>query len=382
MTKAPRVALGAMLDRSVSPKLAGPLAAGFEATGVVDDFIAWDQLCGWWPNAMWVPENTPLANLGGDTDSFHDAFQLAAFAAAGTNGLGVTVSTDAIRRGPAELMQTMLSLASATEGNATLFIGAGEAKQARPYGHKRSEGLDRLEDLFRAFKLFWESDEPVDLDGNVWKLRQAWLGGTRTHRPKFVAIGGGPKLLDIAAQYADGWVTMAPAVFTSPEHYAEGVAEMREALERHDRDPDDFLFGIWPMNLIHEDPDRIEQAYRNPLIQFLAALFGRLNMADWEKEGIQSVFPHDWHYALKMFPTEFTKAQCDDICARTPPEMMQKSFLSGSAKEVASQFAAYVEAGANWISPFDFLPAIMPPEEAQAAIADSIEVCRLLKAMG
>src|SRR5258706_557972 len=120
------------LDRSVDPRLAGVFAKELEAAGCVDYIMAWDQLVSWYPRCLWTPENAPIASA--------------------SSGIGISVSTDSIRRGPAELTQTMLTLAGATEGRAMLLLGAGEQKQAKPYGHKRAEGLDRMEDFFELNK--------------------------------------------------------------------------------------------------------------------------------------------------------------------------------------------------------------------------------------
>src|SRR5262245_41730758 len=124
-TKPVETAVGFYADRTFSPRVAGDFAQTLEASGVVDMFQAWDQLISWWPNSMWTPENTAWTSLMQDCDSFADAFQLCAFAAAATTRLGVSTTTDAIRRGPAELLQTMLTLASATDGRAVFQFGAG-----------------------------------------------------------------------------------------------------------------------------------------------------------------------------------------------------------------------------------------------------------------
>jgi len=92
-------------DRTAPASLAVDFAKMMEASGAVDQFLAWDQLVSWWPKALWTPENTFLAEVSGDPDSFNDAFMLAAIAAATTTNLGIGVTTDAVRRGPAELMQ-------------------------------------------------------------------------------------------------------------------------------------------------------------------------------------------------------------------------------------------------------------------------------------
>jgi phthiodiolone/phenolphthiodiolone dimycocerosates ketoreductase len=374
-----RTAVPFQLDRTLNPKFAMQFAQLLEASGVVDDFMAWDQVQGWWPRSLYSVENTPIAALIEDPDSFHDAFLLTAFAAAATSNLGLVVTTDAIRRGPGELLMSMLTLAGATEGQAVLMLGAGEAKQVRPLGYRRAEGLTRMEDFFRARELFMHAEAPFDFDGHHWTMRNAWLGATRPHLPKVWSMGGGPQLIDLATRYADGFTTVVPMVFPRVEEWAEQVAAMKQQIERHGRDPEAFDFGVWVVGLLHEDHDRIDAALDNPLLRLLAAVFGRLNQGDWDREGLEPVFPRDWHYALKYIPAELSREECDDIVARTTREMAARSYVYGDPKSVAAQIAPFVEAGATHVALLDLMQLLLPPDEAFGATERSIEFCRLLK---
>jgi phthiodiolone/phenolphthiodiolone dimycocerosates ketoreductase len=272
-------------------------------------------------------------------DSLSDAFTMATIAGAAAQNLGIACTTDSVRRGPAELMQTMMTMANLTEGKAIFQIGAGELKQTKPFGWKRSEGLARMEDMLKIFRLLWESEEPFDFEGNFWNYKKAWLGSTRTHRPQVWAMGGGPKLYDLAVKYADGLQTIAPFVFPTPEGWAEHVKSMKQELERNGRDPEQFGFGMWFMVMAHEDRDLIEQALQNPLNKWMSAVFGRLNQRDWAKEGIKSVFPEDWHYSLKLLPYDWSREQVDGIVNQVTPEMVRKSFVIGTPEEVAAEVA-------------------------------------------
>ncbi|MGH3556324.1 MAG: LLM class flavin-dependent oxidoreductase [Mycobacterium sp.] len=323
--------------------------------------------------------NTPLANTIKDPDSFADAFLLAAYATAATQRLGLAVSTDAIRRGPAELMQTMLTLASATDGRVALTLGAGELKQAKPFGYKRSEGLRRLEDHLKISRRLLECDEPFDFDGHHWAYRQAWIGAGKLRRPEIWTMGGGPKLAELSAKYADGWSTAIPNAFFTPDAFGKEVKRIKDLLERNGRDPDDFTFGIWATVMLHNDPEVLEHAMSNPLVKYMAAAFGRLNQADWEVEGIEPVYPRDWHYALKLLPAQESPEKVDAIVAQTPVEMCRRGWFWGNPKEVASSIQAYVDAGATWVSVGDMMPLLLPVEHAPASIDRQIETCRILK---
>ena len=372
--------LGLNMDRTFSPKLAGALAQKLEASEVVDQLIAWDQLSYCWPAHMWGEEYSGLSKDVPDNSSYADAFLLAAIAGASTSRLGVGVTADAIRRGPAELMQTMLTLAKTTEGRgAALLLGAGEIKNIQPFGWKRTEGLSKLEDCFRIFREFLAHDEPFDFTGNHWTFDQAWLGNSRPYRPDMLALGGGPKLIEIAARDADGLVTAVPLAFSSPEQWAAEVASIKTALERNGRDPDDFYFGINAVTMVHEDPDVLDQALDNPLIRFITGIGGRLKQTDWKKEGQAAVLADDWHYALRMLPNKITPEMSAEIVAGPTREMVEKTYLIGSPKEVASTLQDYIDAGTNYIFFFDQLQWIRPLEEGEASWDALIDVCRRLK---
>lgn len=240
------------------------------------------------PPSLWTPGNTPLAAVVPEADSLDDPFILAAHALAAAPSLGLTLATDAIRHGPAQLVRAMYTLANITGGNMGLHVGAGEAKQIKPFGWKRTQGLRRLHDLLRIFGRFWESDEPIDFEGEFWTLRQAFLGNAKPHRPKLVTMGNGPKLLDYTTSYADGLCSGAPVVWATPEQCAERIAGLRRDLESKGRDPDDFEFGMYVVALIHDDPAVIDAALDNVLVRWMAAVFGRLNPGDWAASGLSS----------------------------------------------------------------------------------------------
>jgi phthiodiolone/phenolphthiodiolone dimycocerosates ketoreductase len=193
------------------------------------------------------------------------------------------------------------------------------------------------------------------------------------------ALGGGPKLLDLATSYADGFAAISPCVFDTPERFAEMVKPLREDIERKGRDPDAFGFGLWFMNAIHEDRDVLDRALDGAMMKWLAANFGRLDNSRWAELGIQSVFPDDWHYSVKLRPIDVTEEESRDVLARTPRAMVDASFSHGSPQEVAADVQGYIDAGCTYVSVCDVLPICLEPEDAQNAIGRSIEVCARIK---
>ena len=273
----------------------------------------------------------------------------------------------------------MLTLANATNGKATFQVGAGEIKQCKPYGHKRSEGLDRLEDFYRAFHAFWNNEEPFDLAGHHLHFERAWLGKSRRHKPRIWGLGGGPRVYDLATTYADGFSTVGVMVWSNPDHAAAEIKKMKQQLESKGRDPEAFVFSIWAPLLLSEDNDFIERAFDNPFVKWTTLIFGRIIQSEWLKEGIQPPVAPDWHYALKMLPMDIGPAEASEMMSHVTPEMSHKSWIYGDAKKAAAELQGFIDAGVTHVAAVDMLPALMEPEASAAALQRSIEVCRRIK---
>jgi phthiodiolone/phenolphthiodiolone dimycocerosates ketoreductase len=367
-------------DRHMGPQVFGQIVQAVRDSGKVDYFQVWDQLTSWYPQGLWKPENTDLATVMADCDSFPDMFQMAGYGSALAPELGIVLSTDVVRRGPADLTQSMLTLGDLTGGRTIIQLGAGEIKQCKPFGYKRSHGIKRMEDLFRIYELLLENDGPVSFEGNHTTLQDAWIGTARANRPQLWGLGGGPQLIDLCTSYADGFCTMCPFVWYSPERFAEQRDEMREQLEQKGRDPDAFRYGVWATTLMHEDPELVERGLDNKLNRWLTAIAGRVNMNDWDAEGIEPPMPRDWHYAMKMLPLSMSDAEVDEWASRATREMAERSFFCGTPAEVADQLRPFIEAGVDFVCITDMLPFVLPVEEAQAALGRAIELSAQIKA--
>jgi phthiodiolone/phenolphthiodiolone dimycocerosates ketoreductase len=183
MNKDLQVAVNYWPSRFAPPQAGAELARVLEASGVVDWFQTWDQLVSFLSQGLWRPEVTPMAKVSSDCDSYYDATIIAALAANATTTLNITTTLDAVRNGPAELLQKMVTLASITDARVALQLGAGEIKQCKPFGYKRSQGLSRMEDIYQIVNKLLNTDGLVSHDGNHWKYEGAWIGAHYPKRP-------------------------------------------------------------------------------------------------------------------------------------------------------------------------------------------------------
>jgi phthiodiolone/phenolphthiodiolone dimycocerosates ketoreductase len=365
-------------SRYIPPLAMAAQAQALEASGIVDDCIVWDQLVGIYPQELWN-KNNRLGEMAPDYDSFPDPYALAGYVAHAAPNLGVTVTGDCIRQGPAERLRAMLTLADLTEGRATFLLGAGEVKQCTPFGWKRSNSLKRMDEHFQIYRKFLETEGPIDFDGDIWKLDHAWLGESKRHTPKFWGMGGGPKLFDLSTSYADGLSTLIPGAWSTPDRTAAGVARLHEQLVNKGRDPQNFDIAAWALILMHEDGSKIDRALDNPLVKWAALIWGRLQMGDWEEEGFEPPMPRDWHYGLDFIPMTASASELEDAISRFSREMVEKSCLIGSPQEIAAQLKPHIDAGITGVIPCDVLQMALEPEDALQGAGRAIELCQHLK---
>ena len=340
--------------RWLPPGIEPEIGKRFEESGVVDYISAADVLglASFVPPQLGqtAPGNTP------DNASWYDPAVSLAVAATNHPGLGVIYGgLPALRHGPAEIFRTALTLSSLTQGRTMCWVAVGELYNVRPFGYRRAEGLARYEDHFRLYQLLWERDSPFDFEGNVWKYRHAFVGAERGWRPQFWAMGAGPRLLSIAAKYADGWITTVPFAASNPEAYAKRVSAVRVEVERAGRDPDAFGFGIIPMCLIHESDEVLAQAQQSPMVRLASALWGRLPHSNWRQEGIDPLFPEGWDYSTHWDASQLSDVEFKSLMDRIPDAMVAKAFLIGKPQAVTDRVKAYVDAGATLVSPIDML---------------------------
>jgi phthiodiolone/phenolphthiodiolone dimycocerosates ketoreductase len=374
-------AIALWADRHLPPALFAEQAKAVEASGVIDGILLADQLTNFIPAQLWTPEHTPMASVIGDPDSHPDVFVMAAYLLAAAPSLSLSISTDSVRRPPAELVQTMLTLASIAEGRASFHVGGGEVKQCQPYGHKRSQGMSRMEDLFRIFHALLDAQgAPIDFDGRRWTFEKASIGGGMPHRPKLYGLGAGPQLLEHTATYCDGLAITCPPAWPDADAFAAHRAELLELVERKGRDPEAFRFAIWFPVMLAADHEQLDRNLDNPLVKWMSAIFGHIDATLWAADGLESPVPEDWNYFMHFLPHDTPQAFIDDALAKTTRAHVLKCWLSGTPGEVAEMIQPYIDAGADWVCPMDYMPLVLPPEEAQEAFGRSVELCGHIKA--
>ena len=164
-----------------------------------------DHMVSFWPDSIWTPEFTDLATVSPSPHRHLDGMAVAAAAAVLTNNTPiVTTVVDTVRRHPAMLAQTAVTLDHLSRGRFVLGLGSGELENTVPYGFDFQKPVARFEEALNVITLLWGSDGPVDFDGQFYHLEHARLDTELydgTCPPIWIGAAG-PRMLRITGRYA------------------------------------------------------------------------------------------------------------------------------------------------------------------------------------
>jgi len=212
----------------VPPVAPSPRLRRFVARCVAAGF---DSL--WWPDhlmalstpALWPDDPPELTALHTYCDPFVAMAACGDLPAAVSVGTGVT---DAIRRTPAALVQSALTVDWAVPGPVILGLGAGERANYVPYGMSVPSPAAAFDRAARQIRSLLDSPGP-DACGAVLGLRPA----DPVHPPQLWLGAHGPRGLRLTGQVADGWLPTQ----LGPEEWAAGRSAVIAAAVEAGRDP-------------------------------------------------------------------------------------------------------------------------------------------------
>ena len=300
-----------------------------------------DHMVSFWPDSIWTEEFTDLATVSPSPHRHLDAMAVAGAAAALTSRVPIATSVvDTVRRHPAMLAQTALTLDHLSKGRFILGLGSGELENTVPYGFDFSKPVGRFEEAVRVIKLLWESQGPVDFEGQFFNLRHARMDTElyEGRSPQIWIGASGPRMLDLTGRYANGWW---PAGAWTPEDFAAKLAVVRGSAERAGRDPMAITPAFIIISLIGDDTE-LAQIVSAPLVKALTLQF---SAADMRLFGHEHPMGPDWRGYQDINPGVLTRERILDLIAKVTPEMLLDLVPHGSPQKVARRVKAFCEAG-------------------------------------
>ena len=326
-----------------------------------------DHMVSFWPDSIWTPEFTDLAVASPSPHRHLDGMAVAAAAAVLTENVPLVTSVvDTVRRHPASLAQTALTIDHLAKGRFILGLGSGEAENIEPYGFDFDRPVSRFEEALHVIRLLWDSDGPVSFDGQFYRLQHARLD-TEPYDGRFPPIwvgASGPRSLDIAGRYADGWW---PAGAWTPEDYAQKLARVRGSAERAGRDPMAITPCFIQVCVMGRDDTALAEILEAPLVKsFLLQVSAEL----LSSFGFDHPMGEDWRGFHDIDPAVLTRDRIIDFLDRVEPEMILAVVPHGTPEQVAHTVKEYVDAGLRVPKILDY--GAMAGLDHAAASADNV----------
>lgn len=308
------------------------------------DGVWWpDHLMGWHPDTIWREDVTPLAKYQASAHVYVEPYAMMAAAGAQTERIKLgTCVTDILRRHPATVAQTMLTLDHLTKGRAILGLGSGEQLNIEPYGIEWSKPVGHLADALEVIhRLYRAGTETVDYEGTHYRLKDAVMGldPYGDTPPEIWLAAHGPRMLGLTGRYADGWLPTK----MSPEHYVRSRDQIHEGAKEAGRNIDHFTPGMLAYLLIGPDEESVQRLLAAPLVRMLCILlpdrvFEMLGVPPPLGDGEGSGF-HDF------IPTRVSREESDRIVAAIPPKVSKYYAFAGTPEQLAEEISEYHAAG-------------------------------------
>jgi phthiodiolone/phenolphthiodiolone dimycocerosates ketoreductase len=366
---------GHLEGRHLTSAAARPIEVGFRLNALpplsaLRDAITTEAAAGaasfWWPDhllsfhvpELWEGEPRDIASLHRYLDPF---ICMAACSDVGASSfLGVSV-TDAVRRMPATLAQTALSLDHLAPGRIVLGLGAGEVANYRPYGWDVASPATRLEEAAVAIRAHFDGPGP-DEKGAVMGIRPA----PGSPGPQLWLAAHGPRGFDVTGRTADGWLPY----HLEPDEWKTGRSAIHEAAVAAGRDPDHITLGLSVNSAMADDHATAHRALDQGALRVLALLFP----LRWYRErGLE----HPLGGAgLHNLVAPLSGPSLAAAAQAVPFELLHDLMPHGTPAEVAAWIRRFD--GLQHIRLADYGPVVLP-ELAGGTRERKIEVLHLLR---
>ncbi|MFB6142702.1 MAG: TIGR04024 family LLM class F420-dependent oxidoreductase [Halorientalis sp.] len=188
-----------------------------------------------------------------------------------TEDIGITDDVlSPYARAPTLYGQSALTMHDVTEGHFRLGLGTSSPAIAeRWHAGSFDRPLRRLRETIDVVHEVYEGGE-VTYDGEIFDLGGLSYEGSVPESPPPVDVAAlGPKAVELAGRFADGWV---PQLFTR-EALADRMDDLRRGADLGDRDPADLRVSPLVRCFASEDAETARSTVRQ-MVAFLVGAYG------------------------------------------------------------------------------------------------------------
>ncbi|MDR2857132.1 MAG: LLM class flavin-dependent oxidoreductase [Novosphingobium sp.] len=309
-----------------------------------------DHMVSFWPDTIWTPEFTDLATTSHSPHRHLDAMVVAGAAAVMSRNVPIATSViDTVRRHPAMIAQAALTIDHLSKGRFILGIGSGETENTVPYGFDFRKPVSRFEEALHVIRLLWESEGTVDFAGQFYKLEHARMDTDLYDGkpPRIWAGCSGPRMLEIAGRYVDGWW---PSGTWAPEDYADKLCRLRLSAEKAGRDPAAIVPANIQMCLLGDEAE-VEEMLDQPLVKSILLM---LTADELKRFGHNHPMGPAWRGYQDINPGILTRERIIRFCGEVDKQAIRDLIPCGTPKEVARTFKAFCDAGLRVFKVMDY----------------------------
>jgi probable F420-dependent oxidoreductase len=227
-------------------------------------------------DSIWLPDHLLYRSSGGPTRGVWESWTVLAALAEATRHveIGTLVLCNSFRN-PAILAKMATTADEVSGGRLILGVGAGwQESEYQAFGLPFDHRVDRLDEALQMLRPLLR-DRFVDFSGRYYRARDCEIApaGPRPAGPPLLVGGEGPRLLRLAAQYADLWNT---GYMGNAETMAEPLARIAAACREVGRDPATLgvtaLIGLWLPDLQPEKPGYVSSPLTGSAKEIAAAM--------------------------------------------------------------------------------------------------------------
>jgi len=158
----------------------------------------------------------------------------------------------------------------------------------------------------------------------------------------------GPKMLEITAEYGDGWIP----TLLQPKDFGKSLRTIQDFRKKKNIDRK-FTAAHWNWCILDDDESVCERLMNTDLAKAFALL---LPDSEWKKQGYNHPFGEDFHPLTDYIPMRYNKAQVMDAIAEVPKEILQEFYMTGDAESIIKQLEEYVLQGLDHITMWNITP--------------------------
>jgi coenzyme F420-dependent oxidoreductase len=232
--------------------------------------------------------------------------------------LGTSI-VNVFSRSPALLGQTAATLQEASGGRFRMGVGpSGPAVIENWHGESFERPLRRTRETVEVIKQVLSGD-PVEYDGDFFDLSGFRLRCPAPEpAPPVDAAGMGPKAVELAGRFADGW----HALNLTPDGLRDRLDNLRRGAELGDRDPDDVRVTLSLPCCALEDAQQARNLARQHLAFYVGGMgtFYRDALARQGHDDIAEHVYESWQAGDRGEAVKAIDPLLDDLAAAGSPE--------------------------------------------------------------